>query len=203
VFLDRDGVLVDAVMRDSVASSPRSVDEFVVLPGAAEAIAELHAVGARCLVVTNQPDVSRGKLDRRQLSEMNDALRRELGVDDVLCCPHDGRDGCACRKPLPGLLERLARRHDVDLSMSWMVGDRWVDIAAGAAAGARTILIDRPYSWAATSSGAPGSDLRPDHRASDLLAAARIIVADGDRAPSSVEPHHITVRNIAAEERTP
>jgi D-glycero-D-manno-heptose 1,7-bisphosphate phosphatase len=203
VFLDRDGVLVEAVMRGTVAASPRSMGELRIARGAVDAIRLLHAVGASCLVVTNQPDVGRGDLSPELLHEMHDALRAEIGFDDVLACTHDGRDGCDCRKPNPGMLRELARRHRVDLARSWMVGDRWVDVAAGAAVGARTVLIDRSYSWAATSAGTPAPGLEPDHRVSDVLASARLIAAFAGHPVPVGEGVHGYSRNISAEDRTP
>ncbi|HEX7095089.1 MAG TPA: HAD hydrolase-like protein, partial [Acidimicrobiales bacterium] len=77
--------------------------------------------------------------------------------------------------PRPGMLLELASAWDVDLTQSWMVGDRWVDIAAGRAAGTTTILVDRPYSWRPTSSGVPPPSLEPDHRVHDLREAAELI----------------------------
>ena len=71
---------------------------------------------------------------------MHKVLRERLGVDDIVACPHSGEDSCSCRKPLPGLLMSSPRRHGVDLASSWTVGDRWVDIAAGRAAGTTTVL---------------------------------------------------------------
>jgi D-glycero-D-manno-heptose 1,7-bisphosphate phosphatase len=104
---------------------------------------------------------------------MHERLMRELELDDIRVCPHDGVD--PCRKPAPGMLLDLAATHDVDLSSSYMIGDRWVDIAAGAAVSATTLLVERPYSWSATSSGAAPEGLSPDHRVPDGLAAARLI----------------------------
>ena len=175
VFLDRDGVLIDAPIRDGAAGAAWLASDMTILPGVADAIASLRALGALLFVVTNQPDIARGKLDPQELDTMHDALRRALDVDDISTCPHDNADACDCRKPQPGMLRDLAQRYDVDLARSWMVGDRWVDIAAGAGAGARTILVDRPYSWQGTSSGGPDPDLAPDFRVKDLMGAAEIV----------------------------
>jgi D-glycero-D-manno-heptose 1,7-bisphosphate phosphatase len=173
VYFDRDGVLTDAPVVDGQALAPTRSKNLTILPGAREAVAAVHALGGLALVVTNQPDVARGTLDPAELDLMHERLTRELRLDDVRVCPHDGVD--RCRKPAPGMLIDLAARHGVDLSSSYMIGDRWVDIAAGAAVGATTILVEQPYSWAATSSGAPPVDLAPDHRVSDVLGAAQII----------------------------
>jgi D-glycero-D-manno-heptose 1,7-bisphosphate phosphatase len=173
VFFDRDGVLTDAPVVDGQALAPMRATDLAILPGAREAVAIVHALGSRALLVTNQPDIARGTLDPAELELMHQRLTRELGLDDIRVCPHDGDH--PCRKPAPGMLLDLAATHDVDLSGSYMIGDRWVDIAAGAAAGATTILVEHPYSWSSTSAGAPPAELAPDHRVPDVLAAARLI----------------------------
>jgi D-glycero-D-manno-heptose 1,7-bisphosphate phosphatase len=173
VFFDRDGVLTDAPVADGQALAPKKAADLVVLPGAREAVAAVHALGGLALVVTNQPDVARGTLDPGELDLMHERLAGEVGVDAIRVCPHDGVD--RCRKPQPGMLLDLAREHDVDLARSYMIGDRWVDIAAGAAVSSTTILVEHPHSWRATSSGAPPRGLEPDHRVPDVLAAAHIV----------------------------
>jgi D-glycero-D-manno-heptose 1,7-bisphosphate phosphatase len=173
VFFDRDGVLTDAPVAEGQATAPTTLAELVVLPGAPEAIVAAHALGALALVVTNQPDIARGTLDPHELDLMHEHLARVLHVDVVRVCPHDGDD--RCRKPNPGMLVDLAAEHDLDLTRSYMIGDRWVDIAAGAAVGSTTILVERPYSWRATSSGGPPAGLEPDHRARDVLSAVQIV----------------------------
>ena len=173
VYFDRDGVLTDAPVVDGQALAPMLSKDLTILPGAREAVAIVHALGGMALVVTNQPDVARGMLDPAELELMHERLTRELELDDVRVCPHDGID--RCRKPAPGMLIDLAAKHGVDLSNSYMIGDRWVDIAAGAAVSATTILVEYPYSWAATSSGAPPDGLAPDHRVHNVLAAAKIV----------------------------
>jgi D-glycero-D-manno-heptose 1,7-bisphosphate phosphatase len=173
VFFDRDGVLTDAPVVDGRPLSPTDIDGLVILPHAVEAIAVVHELGALAFLVTNQPDVARGLLDPRQLDLMHDRLTRELQLDAVRVCPHDGVD--RCRKPEPGMLFDLAAEHRIDLTESYMVGDRWVDVAAGSRAGTTTILVERPYSWQPTSAGAPPEGLAPDHRVSHVLDAARIV----------------------------
>jgi D-glycero-D-manno-heptose 1,7-bisphosphate phosphatase len=125
------------------------------------------------LVVTNQPDVARGTLDPEELDRMHDRLTRELCLDAVRVCPHDGVD--RCRKPASGMLLDLSAELGVDLTNSYIIGDRWVDIAAGAAVGATTILVERPYSWRETSAGSPAAQLAPDHRVGDVFAGVQII----------------------------
>jgi D-glycero-D-manno-heptose 1,7-bisphosphate phosphatase len=173
VYFDRDGVLTDAPVVDGQALAPMLSKDLRILPGARDAVAIVHALGGLALVVTNQPDIARGALDPRELELMHVRLIRELDLDAVRVCPHDGID--RCRKPAPGMLLDLASEHDVDLASSYIIGDRWVDIAAGEAAGVTAILVERPYSWESTSSGAPPPGLAPAHRATNVLAAVQII----------------------------
>jgi D-glycero-D-manno-heptose 1,7-bisphosphate phosphatase len=186
VFLDRDGVLTEATVIAGRAGSPRGASDLRILPRSAAAITRLRRFGALVFVVTNQPDIARGALDQTELEAMHVLLRRELTVDDVRVCPHDATERCACRKPLPGMLTDLARQWKVTLGESWMVGDRWVDVAAGATAGVKTILVERPYSWLETSAGPPPSGLEPDHRVRDVAEAVDVIErARRGTAPSS------------------
>jgi len=171
VFLDRDGVLNRALMRDGVPHPPQHPDEFELLPGVAEALAQLAAAGFALVVVTNQPDVARGTQTRAGVDALNDRIRTALPVLDVLTCFHDTADGCACRKPRPGLLLEAAGRWHLDPARSFMVGDRWSDIEAGRAAGCRTVLVARPYSKPERCS--------PDCRVADLTEVAAWILAGG------------------------
>lgn len=145
VFLDRDGVLNEAVMRDGKPYPPLSAAEMRIVPDAADALRRLKARGLPLIVVTNQPDVARGTQPAAAVEAIHGRLRRELPVDDVLSCLHDDRDQCPCRKPKPGLILEGAKRHGVDPRRSFMIGDRWRDIDAGNGAGCRTIWIDRGY----------------------------------------------------------
>jgi len=145
VFLDRDGVLVRALVRRGKPYSARHPDDLEILPGAAETCAALRRAGLLTIVVTNQPDVARGDLALGDLSALHDALFDRIPVDAVLFCPHDDRDGCLCRKPAPGLLIEAADRFGISLSRSVMVGDRWRDIEAGARAGCRTVFVEARY----------------------------------------------------------
>jgi D-glycero-D-manno-heptose 1,7-bisphosphate phosphatase len=146
VFLDRDGVLVETHVRDGAAYAVTTLAEFRVEPGAAEQVARLRAAGLLCIVFTNQPEVARGIIAPAVLDAMHDLLRAAMPLDDVYVCPHDEGDGCACRKPRPGMLEAAAARWDVSLPHSFVIGDRWRDIDAGKAAGCYTVLLERPYS---------------------------------------------------------
>lgn len=164
IFLDRDGVLIRTFIRAGVPHPPRRLDEVEILPGVPESLQRLRSRGCLLLVVTNQPDVARGAQTRQTVEQINQLLLDRLPLDGIYTCYHDTRDGCACRKPAPGLFLTASSEHSVDPSAGFMVGDRWSDIAAGRAAGCRTILIGRPYSAAERCS--------PDRLVADLTEAA-------------------------------
>ena len=145
VFLDRDGVLNEALVTDGRPASPRRVEELRVIETARTACTQLRAHGLLLLVVTNQPEIARGTLSQAEAESINDVLRREVPVDSVYVCAHDDAAGCQCRKPKPGLLLTAAAEWDVDLTASFMVGDRWRDIEAGERAGCTTVFIDGHY----------------------------------------------------------
>lgn len=140
-FLDRDGVLNALVERNGVMVSPRTLADFHLLKGGREAVGRFRELGYAIFVVSNQPDVARGTLEPSVLAAMTALLRADIPVDDVVYCVHDDADGCACRKPKPGMLIDLAGRWNVDLSASVMIGDSWKDVVAGHAAGCRTIYV--------------------------------------------------------------
>jgi len=167
VFLDRDGVLLEAIVRHGRPYAPRSLAQVRYRPGAAEALRELRQAGYAIIVVTNQPDVGKGVQRREAVEAIHAQLRRRLPVDDIKVCYHVDEDGCACRKPKPGLLLEAAREQGIDLDRSIMVGDRWRDIEAGKAAGCRTILLRNTY--------AERQPEAPDAIVESLRQASRVI----------------------------
>lgn len=145
VFLDRDGVINQSTVRNGRPYAPKRVEDFIILPGVAEAVQRLRKAGYAIIVATNQPDVGAGRQSLQTVEKMHERLRRDVPVDDVKVCYHLGKDNCACRKPNPGMLLDAAEEHYIDLSQSWMIGDRWRDVAAGRAAGCRTVFVDYGY----------------------------------------------------------
>ena len=145
IFLDRDGVLNRAYVRDGKPLPPPNQNELEILPDVPSSLNDLKAHGFALYVITNQPDVARGTLTRETVAAMNQKLKSSLPIDDIFVCYHDDNDDCACRKPKPGLLFEAQRKHNIDLSRSFVVGDRWRDIDAGHNAGCKTILIDYGY----------------------------------------------------------
>jgi D-glycero-D-manno-heptose 1,7-bisphosphate phosphatase len=167
--LDRDGVLNQAMVRDGKPYPPASVDELIVVPEAPASLASLKQAGFLLLVVTNQPDISRGTRELAAVEAIHQALRQALPLDDFFLCPHDDSDRCDCRKPLPGLLLQGAEKYSIDLSRSFMVGDRWRDIEAGASAGCTTVWIDYGYRE-------KGSSVGPSATVNSLSAAVAWIL---------------------------
>jgi len=171
VFLDRDGVINRSSRVDGRPYAPRRLSDFRLLPGVADAVARLRRAGFLAIVITNQPDVGNGLTTRETLDAMHEKLSRSVAVDAVLVCPHRQDDGCACRKPKPGLIRGAIRDFAIDPSRSYMIGDRWSDVAAGKAAGLYSIFIDRGYAEAMRE--------RPDAVATSLPNAARSILSRG------------------------
>jgi len=145
VFLDRDGVLNEAVLRDGKPYPPSSVAELVILPELRPALLLLRNEGFVLIGVSNQPDVRRGNTSKREVEAINRAVCAQLPVLEIRTCFHDDADHCSCRKPEPGMLLDAARAHELDLTESFMVGDRWRDVEAGSRAGCRTVFLDRGY----------------------------------------------------------
>jgi D-glycero-D-manno-heptose 1,7-bisphosphate phosphatase len=145
VFLDRDGVLNAAVVRDRRPYPPATPADVMILPGVRGAIDTFRAAGLMSVVVTNQPDIARGMTTADDVAAINNLVTEQTGVDAVVVCPHDDADDCMCRKPRPGMILAAAAEHGVDLRHSVMVGDRWRDIEAGQAALLPTVFVDRRY----------------------------------------------------------
>lgn len=170
VFLDRDGVINRAIILDGKPFPPPTIEELEILPGVEQALSSLRRNGYMLIVVTNQPDVSRGKTSRESVDLINEFLLTNLSIDEIQTCFHDDKDACMCRKPLPGLVLNAAQKHGIDLKKSYVIGDRWKDIDAGVAAGCKTIFIDYGYQ--------EKHPINFDHRVRSLLEASNLILKD-------------------------
>ena len=169
VFLDRDGVINRAIIKDGIPYSPRSLDKLEIPDDVPQALETLKDAGFLLIGVTNQPDVARG-LQRREVVELIHAtLLATLPLEKMFVCFHDDKDGCACRKPSPGLLYQAADQYQIDLASSFMIGDRWRDVEAGKRAGCTTILIDHQYAEM-------GVNPLPDFRVHSISEAASLIL---------------------------
>mgnify|MGYP001174467335 CR=1 FL=1 len=168
IFLDRDGVLNHSNVRNGKPYAPTKFEDFKILSGTLEALNLLKKAGFTLAVVTNQPDVGNGKVKKATVDQMNAALTSKLPIDIVKICYHAQTDGCDCRKPEPGLILEAAAEMQLDLSKSYMIGDRWSDISAGKTAGCTTIFIDYNYSEKLVD--------QPNFKAASLTAAVETII---------------------------
>lgn len=145
VFLDRDGVINKAVVLNGRPYPPSSISDLIIVDGVEDGLLTLKQLGFLLIIVTNQPDVARGKTSITVVNEINSFLKKELNLDDIYCCIHDSFDYCNCRKPKPGMIFEAAKKWNIDLTQSFIVGDRWRDIETGINAGVKTLLIDYGY----------------------------------------------------------
>ncbi|MDI1248226.1 MAG: HAD-IIIA family hydrolase, partial [Lacunisphaera sp.] len=169
----RDGTLNAPVVKDGRPYPPATVAEFQLLPGVADACRRLHAAGYVLVVATNQPDVGRGTQARSTVEALHAHLQQllpEIARIDVCYEAGGATAPSEFRKPAPGMLRRAAADLGLDLTRSWMVGDRWRDIDCGARAGCRTVFLDWGY--------AEPLRHQPDFTVRDLAGAAAIILAE-------------------------
>lgn len=145
VFLDRDGVLTIPEFRNGRSYAPQRLENFHLYPDAADAVKRLKGEGFIVIVATNQPDVGAGLLDADVLEKMHAWLRTLVEIDDIEVCCDTQENATLRRKPGPGMLLDAARKWAVDLTKSYMVGDRESDVAAGNAAGCVSVFVDRDY----------------------------------------------------------
>lgn len=157
IFLDRDGVI------NKYVGFLRNIDEFELLDGAAEAIRKINDIGYLTIIVTNQPVIARGEISFEELEKIHNKMETLLGekgayLDAIYYCPHHPDKGyqgenlslkidCECRKPKPGMLFKAAQDFNINLNLSWMVGDSKNDIQAGINAGCKTALIHNNFQF--------------------------------------------------------
>ena len=169
VFLDRDGTVTHAIIRDGKPYAPTTLGELHIVDDAVEACRRLKAAGFLLVIATNQPDVGRGTQPKEVIEQMHARLLKKLPIDRIEVCYDAGDVPSEFRKPAPGMLRRAALELGIDLKQSFMVGDRWRDIDCGQAAGCTTVLIDYDYREALRQP--------PDFRVKTLLEAAKVILA--------------------------
>jgi len=182
VFLDRDGTLIEDV--DYLSG----FDQVAMFPWTVDALRLIARAGFLSVVVTNQSAVARGIVTEDFIRETHAELNRRLGrggarIDAFYFCPHhpeaaleEYRRQCRCRKPEPGMLEDAARDLSIDLARSWMVGDRWLDVSAGNAAGVRSLLVRSGHAARVQEAPAPG--IRADAILNNLMEAVAWILQD-------------------------
>jgi len=145
VFIERDGVLNQVKVERQHQLLPSTLEELQPNYAAAPLLEKLKNAGLILIATTNQPGISRGYQNRRELDRMHELLRRAFRLDDFLVCPHDETDRCPCRKPKPGLLVEAAFKWHLDLDRSFVISDKWQDAEAARTAGCTSLLINSPF----------------------------------------------------------
>ena len=176
-FLDRDGTICEEM------GYVNHVDRLQIFPFAAAAIRQLNDAQVPVIVVTNQSGVARDIFPESLVHQVHKKMISELSaggarIDAIYFCPHKTEDACECRKPNPGLLERAAREHALDLAASWVVGDRYADLEMGHAAGSRGILVMTGYGRGEYELHRLKWARQPDALAENLTEAVRRILHD-------------------------
>ena len=145
IFLDRDGVLNKLVERDGGYYSPQRFQDFILFDNVGYVTSKLKEKGFYIIIVSNQPDISRGRLTTKTLFKMTNELKSNVNTDDILYCTHDDNDRCNCRKPKPGMIIESAKKWNIDLNRSLMVGDTINDLKAAENANVKFILMNNTH----------------------------------------------------------
>ncbi|MDQ7799452.1 MAG: HAD-IIIA family hydrolase [Candidatus Edwardsbacteria bacterium] len=161
IFLDRDGTINEIIFRDSKATSPRSVEEFRLRDDFIRFHERAASLGKDLFIISNQPEIPRGLIDRGFLEQVDLMIRAACRIKDASYCLHDDGDGCDCRKPEPGMINRMIEKHALLKDETIMIGDTWKDVAAGKAAGVKTVMLRRDYNRQA--------NCQPDHQVDQLM----------------------------------
>jgi len=134
IFLDRDGVINENIYEvDGKIMAPANLDQLKIIPKAKEGISKLKGAGFKIIVISNQPGIAFGYLDPKKLEEINNKIKKDLGVDEIYYCPHHIKftGDCNCRKPKTGLVEEAAKDYNISVPNSYFVGDSLSDIQTG------------------------------------------------------------------------
>ena len=145
IFLDRDGVLSKVLIKDKKSFAPTTLKNFKLFSYSATSVKQLKLAGFKVIVVTNQPDVGKKLLSKLTLNKMHNQLKKKTNVDKIYSCIHQQNENCLCRKPKPGMILKAARKYNIDLKKSFLIGDRASDIEAGRKAKCRTIFLNKNY----------------------------------------------------------
>lgn len=180
VFLDRDGTINEEM------GYINHLSRFQLLPASIPAIARLNQAGLLVVVATNQSGVARGYFPASLIDQVHDLMGRLLAaqgafVDAIYVCQHGPEAGCACRKPKPGLLYQAAQDLDIDLTRSYVVGDRFNDVQLAANVGAQGILVLTGYGRGEVENYQGPRLATPAYIATDLADAAEWILADSHK----------------------
>jgi D-glycero-D-manno-heptose 1,7-bisphosphate phosphatase len=185
VFLDRDGTLIEE------CGYLDRLDRLRVFPWTADALRLLRRAGFTTVVITNQSAIARGIIDETFLATVHREMDARLSpgggvIDAYYFCPHladapkeQYRLACRCRKPGPGMIERACRDLQIDPARSFTIGDRWLDVRCGRAAGTGSVLVRSGHG--ADEAQTPPDDVRPDAILNNLMEAAGWILRNSSR----------------------
>ncbi len=187
IFLDRDGVINEEV------GYLNSLDKLKVIPCAYEAIKLINESGMKAVVISNQSGVARGMITEEFVIKTNEYLRiilqkQGVYIDNFYYCPHHPTEGqepyrriCDCRKPAPGMFLAAARDLNINLKISYMIGDRFLDMEAAKKVGVKGVLVKTGYGSEPLQDDGPNKETdegEPDHVAADILDAVKWILKD-------------------------
>lgn len=170
IFLDRDGVVNNVIIRNSKVESPRSIQEFSIRKEFIEFYNQISQKNIKFFVVSNQPDISRNLLSNDELELMNDILISRFNFTEILYCKHDDKDNCLCRKPRPGMINKLVEKYNLNKQESIFIGDGWKDMESGRSAGIRTVFLSQPYNLELS--------LKADYVVSDLSEIFHLVIRE-------------------------
>lgn len=145
IFLDRDGVLNKSIIKNGKPYAPRFFKDFELLEGINETLKKIKYFNYKIAIFTNQPDVKQFDYMYSEIDKMHNYIYQNLPIDYIDVCFHTDEDMCECRKPKSGMLKRISKKLNIELSSSKVVGDRWSDIKAGQNVGADCFFIDYKY----------------------------------------------------------
>jgi len=176
VFIDRDGTIC---FDKHYLSEP---DGLTLIPTVAEGIRRLNEARLPVIVVTNQSGIGRGYFTEETLARIHNRLNQMLAehsarIDDIFFCPHLPNGGCDCRKPAPGMLLQAKNKHGFDLSKSYVIGDRMMDVEMAHRVKAIGVLVPEPGDQYSVDKEMAGSKDKPDFRAKDFVEAVDWILS--------------------------
>lgn len=150
VFFDRDGVILKPIVMDGKPRPPHSIAEYKalsgIMSGAKETVEKVKNLGFLAILVSNQPDIAYGVISKAEWQWIQDQIK-DIPFDDVFICFHRRDDNCNCKKPKPGMLIEAAKKWNIDLSHSFMVGDTEADVGAAKNVGCKSVLLSAPYNY--------------------------------------------------------
>jgi len=164
IFFDRDGTIIKSKIFKKKPIAIKKLKECKIFPSARKLLSKLKKEYF-IFLITNQPDVARKQNSKKNVTEINDHLKKKLPIKKIYTCYCDN-DKCVFRKPNSGMIKHASKKYNLDLSKSYVIGDRWKDIEAGKKANCKTIFIDKKYNEKLRS--------KPDYFVSSLSEVGKI-----------------------------